>query len=74
MERDGQSLFLEALPLIPSLPLHGRALPYLLHPGLYLLVQDGESGRGHADVTWGPLLTATGGQDGFQGPIYHIYP
>lgn len=32
-------------------------------PGLYLLMQDGEGGRGHADVTWGPLLAATGGQD-----------
>lgn len=32
-------------------------------PGFYLLVQDGEGGRGHADMTWGPLLTATGGQD-----------
>lgn len=31
--------------------------------GLYLLVQDGEGGRGHADVTWSPLFTATGRQD-----------
>ena len=70
----GASIFLAAPPLIPGLPLHGRTLPYLLHPHLYLLVQDGEGGRGHADVTWGPLLTATGGQDGFQRPIYHVYP
>lgn len=57
---------------------HGQegqeAHPALPQHCLCLLVQDGESGRGHADVTWGPLLTATGGQDGFQGPIYHIYP
>lgn len=48
-------------------------MPSSATPGLYLLMQDSEGGRGHTDMTWCPLLTATGRQDGFQGPIYYVY-
>lgn len=59
----GTSTLLAVLPLPPSLLTTAKHCHTSPAPGLYLLVQDGEGGRGHADMTWGPLLTATGGQD-----------